>query len=64
MKRRADVAGIFPGEAPIARPIGAVLPEADDGRQPRHRCMRVEAAAELAAPATEPEPAQLPPRAA
>ena len=64
MKRRADVVGIFPGEASILRLIGAVLLEANDEWQLQHRYMQVEAMTELASSATDPEPAQIPPQAA
>src|SRR5947208_10135744 len=64
VKRRADVVGIFPCEASITRLIGAVLLEQNDEWQLQHRYMQVEAMAELTMPATEPEPAQLPPQAA
>src|SRR3954465_6353202 len=64
VKRRADVVGIFPGEASITRLIGAVLLEQNDEWQLQHRYMQVEAMAELVAPAIEPEPAQIPPEAA
>ena len=55
VKRRADVVGIFPGEASITRLIGAVLLEANDEWQLQHRYMQVEAMAELAAPDAEAE---------
>jgi putative transposase len=64
VKRRADVVGIFPGEASIVRLIGAVLLEQNDEWQLQHRYMQVEAMAELVAPAAEAEPAQIPPQAA
>ena len=64
VKRRADVVGIFPGEASITRLIGAVLLEQNDEWQLQHRYMQVEAMAELTSPATEPGPAQIPPEAA
>jgi putative transposase len=64
VKRRADVVGIFPCEASITRLIGAVLLEQNDEWQLQHRYMQVEAMAELVTPATEPEPAQIPPQAA
>jgi putative transposase len=64
VKRRADVVGIFPCEASITRLIGAVLLERNDEWQLQHRYMQVEAMAELMTPATEPEPAQIPPQAA
>jgi putative transposase len=64
VKRRADVVGIFPGEASITRLIGAVLLEQNDEWQLQHRYMQVEAMAELTVPAAEPEPVQIPPQAA
>jgi putative transposase len=62
VKRRADVVGIFPGETSITRLIGAVLLEANDEWQLRHRYMQVEAMAELLAP--ELQTLRLPPLAA
>ena len=50
VKRRADVVGIFPGEASILRLIGAVLLEANDEWATQHRYMQVEAMAELLGP--------------
>ena len=64
VKRRADVVGIFPNEAAITRLIGAVLLEANDEWQLRHRYMQVEPMAELATPAADIEAAQIPPQAA
>jgi putative transposase len=69
VKRRADVVGIFPGEAAIVRLIGAVLLEANDEWQLQHRYMQVEAMAELAPPLIEGEatpspPSEVPPQAA
>ena len=64
VKRRADVVGIFPSEVSLVRLIGAVLLEANDEWQLRHRYMQVEPMAELAAPATENDPTQIPPKAA
>ena len=64
MERRADVVGIFPGEASITRLIGAVPLERNDEWQLQHRYMQLEAMAELTPPAAEPEPAQIPPQAA
>lgn len=64
VKRRADVVGIFPNEASITRLIGAVLLEQNDEWQLQHRYMQIEGMAELTPPATEPEPARLPPKAA
>jgi putative transposase len=55
VKRRADVVGIFPGEASITRLIGAVLLEQNDEWQLQHRYMQVEAMAELAPPLIEGE---------
>ncbi|MCE8556908.1 transposase [Ruegeria pomeroyi] len=43
VKRRADVAGIFPNEASIMRLIGAVLFEQSDEWQAASRYMMVEA---------------------
>jgi putative transposase len=64
VKRRADVVGIFPGEASITRLIGAVLLEQNDEWQTDRRYMQLEGMAELATPITDAEPAQIPPRAA
>src|SRR4051812_36328360 len=64
VKRRADVVGIFPGEASITRLIGAVLLEQNDEWQTDRRYMQLEGMAELTPPAAEAEPAQIPPRAA
>ena len=64
VKRRADVVGIFPGEASITRLIGAVLLEANDEWQLQHRYMQVEAMAELLAPDAHADTLRLPPLAA
>ena len=64
VKRRADVVGIFPGEASITRLIGAVLLEQNDEWQLQHRYMQLEAMAELLAPDPEAETLRLPPLAA
>ena len=69
VKRRADVVGIFPGEASIVRLIGAVLLEANDEWQLQHRYMQLEAMAELLPPLIEADvpPAtstRIPPQAA
>jgi transposase-like protein len=69
VKRRADVVGIFPGEAAIVRLIGAALLEANDEWQLQQRYMQVEAMAELAPPLIEGEatpspPSEVPPQAA
>jgi transposase-like protein len=50
VKRRADLVGIFPNEAPIIRLIGAVPMEQNDEWQLQHRYMQVGAMAEIAAP--------------
>ena len=55
MTRRADVVGIFPGEASIVGLIGVVLLEANDEWQLQHRYMQVEAMAELLPPSIEAE---------
>ena len=52
-ERRADVVGIFPGDASITRLIGAVLLEADDEWQLQHRYMQVEAMANLLVPESQ-----------
>jgi transposase-like protein len=44
VKRRADVAGIFPNEAGIIRLISAVLFERHDDWQSQHRYMQIDAA--------------------
>jgi transposase-like protein len=64
VKRRADVVGIFPNEGAIVRLIGAVLLECNDEWQLQNRYMQVEAMIELGAPIIEPEPKQIPPKAA
>jgi transposase-like protein len=64
VKRRADVVGIFPNEPSIVRLIGAVLLEANDEWQLRHRYMQVEVMAELLAPGPETDTPRLPPLAA
>ena len=48
----------------ITRLIGAVLLEQNGQWQLQHRYMQLEGMAELTTPATEPEPAQIPPQAA
>jgi putative transposase len=53
VKRRADVAGIFPNEASIIRLVGAVLLEQNDEWAMQHRYMQVEDMAELTAGTNE-----------
>src|SRR4051812_13133928 len=50
VKRRADVVGIFPGEASIVRLIGAVLLEQNDEWPLQQRSTQVEAMAEILPP--------------
>ncbi len=64
VKRRADVVGIFPGEASITRLIGAVLLEANDEWQLQHRYMQVEGMAELVTPMVEDQTLATTPQAA
>ncbi len=64
VKRRADVVGIFPGEASILRLLGAVLLEANDEWQTGHRYMQLEGMAELLSPDPAAESLRLPPQAA
>jgi putative transposase len=69
VKRRADVVGIFPGEASIIRLIGAVLLEANDEWAIQNRYMQVEPMADLLPPVIEGEitpdgAAQMTPQAA
>jgi transposase-like protein len=47
LERRADVVGIFPNEASIMRPIGAVLFEQNDELQTSSRYMMVKAFAQI-----------------
>ena len=63
MERRADVAGIVPGESAVVRLIGAVPPEQNDEWQLQQRYMQVEGMAELL-PAMDAEAKQIPPQAA
>src|SRR5437667_10770015 len=60
VKRRADVAGIFPNEAAIVRLIGAVLLEQNDEWQLQHRSMQVEAMAEVITAPQATDPRQIP----
>ena len=64
VKRRADVAGIFPSQASIIRLIIPVLLEANDEWQTQHRTMGVEAIGETLNPTPANETLQLPPEAA
>ena len=59
VKRRADVAGIFPNEGAIIRLIGAVLLEANDEWQLQHRYMQTEVMAELTPPLIDAIPPQI-----
>ena len=52
------------GRIDLSRPLGAVLPEANDEGQPQHRCMGVEAMGEMLSPPPANETLQLPPEAA
>jgi putative transposase len=63
IKRRADGVGIVPNTDSIQRPIGAVLLEAHDEWQLRHRYMQVEGMAGLAPTLTD-ETITLSPQAA
>jgi len=63
VKRRADVVGIFPTEASIIRIIGAMLLEANDEWQLRHRYMGIVAMAELLSPSQTNETLQIPTKA-
>ena len=64
VKRRADVAGIFPPEQSIPPLVGAVPLEANDEWQLQHRYMGVEAMGETLTPTPTNETPQLPPKAA
>ena len=64
VKRRADVVGIFPNDQSITRLIGAVLLEQNDEWQLQNRYMQLEPMTELAPPANDAEPQQIPPQAA
>jgi Transposase, Mutator family len=61
VKRRADVVGIFPNEASIARLIGAVLLEQNDEWLLHCRYMQIEGMAELTPSLIDADPAKLPP---
>jgi putative transposase len=54
VKRRADVAGIFPNEAGIIRLISAVLFERHDDWQSQHRYMQIEACRQIDADQIDP----------
>ena len=64
VKRRADVVGIFPNEASITRPIGAVLLEQNDEWLLQCRYMQIEGMAELTPLQLDVKPSKLPPMAA
>ncbi len=59
VKRRADVAGIFPNEGSILRLIGGVLLEANDEWQTQNRYMQTEPLAERMTPNVTTQPAQI-----
>jgi transposase-like protein len=59
VKRRADVVGIFPNEGAIIRLIGAVLLEANDEWQLRHRDMQTAPMAALTPPTIDALPTQI-----
>jgi len=61
VKRRADVVGIFPGEASIIRLIGAVLMEQNDEWQLQHRYLSLEPLADLNQLGQEERSALVPP---
>ena len=64
VKRRADIVGIFPNEASVARLIGAVLLEQDDKWLLQDRYMQIEGMADLMPPLIDAVPAKPPPMAA
>ena len=64
LKRRADVVGSFPTEAPIVRLLGAVLMEWHEEWLLRHRYMQLEPMAKLAPAEADAGSARLPPEAA
>ena len=64
MKRRADVVGIIPNEAAIARLIGAVLLEQNDEWLLQCRYMQIEGMAELTPSLLDIEPTKFPSLAA
>lgn len=64
VKRRTDVVGIFPNEAPFVLLIGAVLLEQSDEWQLQPRHMQVEAMAGSTAELNANSVLEIPPRAA
>ncbi|HTX50283.1 MAG TPA: IS256 family transposase [Caulobacteraceae bacterium] len=64
VKRRADVVGIFPGEASIIRLVGAVLMEQNDEWQLQHRYLSLEPLADLSQGADDDQILLVPPAAA
>jgi putative transposase len=64
VKRRADVVGIFPGEASIIRLVGAVLMEQNDEWQLQHRYLSLEPLTDLSQGADDDQILLVPPVAA